>query len=241
NWKYETRCQAKEARKACNRKAQRRYREKLKMKKITSYASPSDSTTRDEIEEEPPTAVDPPGADAQEVSTGMEDVSNQRREPDPPSISLTLLERVARIEQDVDRLLVSVEDLNVKKSLQSPIARVNPKFKDLVSRVYQGQQQPAVPQKPSVVPRMHYNPHASTGNPAQGLWPCFACLPPGYADVEMSKKVPYGAIPVFSHRPILHCITPSSSCTRLRCDTEEQGIPDGQHPLNFQYTWRVEV
>lgn len=26
-------------------------------------------------------------------------------------------------------------------------------------------------------------------NSAQGLWHCFACLPPGYADVEMSKKV----------------------------------------------------
>ncbi|KAJ5047748.1 hypothetical protein J3E72DRAFT_273579 [Bipolaris maydis] len=131
------------------------------MKRMTSYASPSDSTAREETEEEPPSSVDAPGANAQEDSTDMENISNQRREPDPFSTSLTPLERVARIEQDIDRLLISVEDPNVEKSLQGPIARVNPRFKGLVSRVYQGQQ-PAVQQKPSIVPKIQYHPHAST-------------------------------------------------------------------------------
>lgn len=126
------------------------------MQRLAQQASPLDNTMRDEIEEEELTTVGSPEARAQVALA--EDIQVERRGSNPPRPSLTPLERVANIEQNLDELLISVEDARVQQSLQDFVARIEPKFKDLANWVHQTEQS-AVRQDVSML-SIHYNPNA---------------------------------------------------------------------------------
>ncbi|EMD86764.1 hypothetical protein COCC4DRAFT_143522 [Bipolaris maydis ATCC 48331] len=158
NRKYKTVSQAKEARRKCNRIAQQKYREKLRMQRLAPHASPSGSTMRENVEEEVSNAVGPLEASVEEAVA--EDVQDESREPDSISLTPTPLERVAGIDHAIEELLVSVEDASVRQSLKDPIAHVELKLKGLVDRVHQPRQT-ATEQGASIEPSIHYNPHQS--------------------------------------------------------------------------------
>ncbi|RYN63521.1 hypothetical protein AA0119_g13334 [Alternaria tenuissima] len=166
NRKYDDPADAKQARRRSNKEAQRKYRDKLKQQKRASQASPSDITMRNEMDEEAPTAVGPPDASAQEASSGVESVQDERRVPDRPNAPPTPLERMACIEQAIDGLLVSVKDPYVQKSLQDPITRIDLKFRDLVGRVHKTEATP-VQRDARIVPSIQYHPHELTAASAR--------------------------------------------------------------------------
>jgi hypothetical protein len=118
------------------------------------------------MDEEAPTAVGPPDASAQEASSGVKSVQDERRGPDRPNAPPTPLERMACIEQAIDGLLVSVKDPCVQKSLQDPITRIDLKFRDLVGRVHKTEN-PPVQRDARIVPSIQHHPHELTATSAR--------------------------------------------------------------------------
>lgn len=118
------------------------------------------------MDEEAATAVGPPDASAQEPSSGVESVQDERSEPDRPNAPPTPLEHIACIEKALDGLSVSVKDPSIRKSLQDPITRIDLKLRDLVGRV-QKTENPPVQRKARIVPSIQYHPHELTAASAR--------------------------------------------------------------------------
>ncbi|KAI0573474.1 hypothetical protein Alg130_10078 [Pyrenophora tritici-repentis] len=159
--KYDNKADAQRARKRSNLEAQRRYRTKQRQLKRASRASQLGSTMRDDMNEEATNAVELPDASVQDASCEVESAQDARRGPGPPNAPFSPLEHIASIEKALDRLLVSVKDLNVQRSMQESIARIEPKFKELVSHVRKPGD-PPVQRVDPIVPSMQYHPYTSS-------------------------------------------------------------------------------